>query len=252
MRTEVKTKRDATGARSPKSTKRHGVARELSEYNKLIEGSVPRYAGNTLALLARRCMAPSSSKGRHTPFQRTFLYLYIDPLTRIRGSFKDMAMGACWRGETRIFVLFSLLRADFRPRKARIKKVSPRKESEREPNDLVELKENGSRRLPQRRKSGKRLNNDFNGAAVLPPLFGHPSALSLALPDLILSSCLAVFPRSRNLVGSGRRQMSAVPFPESSEIFHRLGPPSPPFSSSTAKVQFIFGAECTVNAIVKR
>jgi len=28
----------------------------------------------------------------------------------------------------------------------------------------------------QRRKSGKRLNNDFNGAAVLPPLLGHPSA----------------------------------------------------------------------------
>lgn len=35
-----------------------------------------------------------------------------------------------------------------RPGKARIKKVSLRKESEREPNDLVELKENGSRRLP--------------------------------------------------------------------------------------------------------
>jgi len=29
MRTEVKTKRDATGARDPKSAKRHGVAREL-------------------------------------------------------------------------------------------------------------------------------------------------------------------------------------------------------------------------------
>lgn len=38
----------------------------------------------------------------------------------------------------------------------------------------------------------------------------------------------------------------------SSEIFLRLGPPSLPFSSSTAKVQFIFGAECTVNAIVNR
>lgn len=34
------------------------------------------------------------------------------------------------------------------PGKLRIKKVSLRKESEREPNDLVELKENGSRRLP--------------------------------------------------------------------------------------------------------
>lgn len=60
-------------------------------------------------------MAPSSPKGRHTPFQRTFLYLYIDPLTRIRGSFKDMAMGACLaRGNSRIFVLFSPPRANFR------------------------------------------------------------------------------------------------------------------------------------------
>lgn len=92
-----------------------GQCASLSEYNKLIEGSVPRHAGNTLALLARRCMAPSSPKGRHTPFQRTFLYLYIDPLTRIRGSFKDMAMGACLaRGNSRIFVLFSPPRANFR------------------------------------------------------------------------------------------------------------------------------------------
>lgn len=94
----------------------------LSEYNKLIGGSVPRHAGNTPALLARRCMAPSSSKGRHTPFQRTFLYLYIDPLTRIRGSFKDIAMreremSVLARGSPEtpvVFLFFSLRAPDFR------------------------------------------------------------------------------------------------------------------------------------------
>lgn len=104
--------------RCKKRKTRHGVA-SLSEYNKLIGGNVPRHAGNTPALLARRCMGPSSSKGRHTPFQRAFLYLYIDPLTRIRGSFKDTAMRerTCERGSRnprRIFVLFSLRAADFR------------------------------------------------------------------------------------------------------------------------------------------
>lgn len=53
----------------------------------------------------------------------------------------------------------------------------------------------------RRRKSGKRLNNDFNGTVVLPPLFSRP--LRLALHFLILS-CLSaspLFPRHRNLVG---------------------------------------------------
>lgn len=56
----------------------------------------------------------------------------------------------------------------------------------------------------RRRKSGKRLNNDFNGAAVLPPLFSlSQPPLRLTLHFLILS-CLpasSLFPRPRNLVG---------------------------------------------------
>lgn len=47
------------------------------------------------------------------------------------GEFREILRGRCILSE--------------RSRKARIKKVSPRKESEREPNDPVELKENGSR-----------------------------------------------------------------------------------------------------------
>jgi len=51
-------------------------------------------------------------------------------------------------GELREKILRGRCILSRRPGKARIKKVSSRKESERESNDLVELKENGSRRLP--------------------------------------------------------------------------------------------------------
>lgn len=83
-----------------------------------------------------------------------------------------------------------------RPGKARIKKVSLRKESRTISRNLKKMVVDDSRR----RKSGERLNNDFNGATVLPPLFGRRPP-RIPLLDLILSSCLAVFPRPRNLVG---------------------------------------------------
>lgn len=87
------------------------------------------------------------------------------------------------------------------PGKLELRKFLLRKGSEQEPNDPVELKENGSRRLTAMKVCGKRLNNDFNGAPPFYRPFVAPLPRSPPPLDPILPSCLAVFPRPTNLVG---------------------------------------------------